>query len=57
MYIYLYFLNHQSNKHVTCVVSYYMITNWVIFEFISFNSFILRIVFELTNKIENLILI
>ena len=49
-------LNYQINKQVTRVLSCYMITNWVVFEFIIYDSFINCIVFGLMNKIENLLL-
>ena len=42
-------LNYQINKRVTRVISCYMITNWVMFEYVIFNSFIIRIVFGFVN--------
>ena len=49
-------LNYQINKRVTRVVSCYPITNWVVFEFVIFNLFIIRVMFGLVNTIENLLL-
>ena len=37
-------LNYKINKHVTCVISCYLITNWVLFEFINYDMFIICIV-------------
>ena len=42
-------LNYQINKRVTRVISCYTITNWVMFGYVIFNSFIIRIVFGLVN--------
>ena len=49
-------LNDQINKRVICVVSCYLIINWIVFEFVIFYSFIIHIMFESTNKIKNLLL-
>ena len=48
-------LNYQINKRVTVVESCYTVTNWVVFEFVISDPFIIRVVFELTNTIENLL--
>ena len=57
-YIIIYIiLNYHINKWVIHVVSCYPITNWVVFEFIIFDSFIICIVFELTNTIKCILLI
>ena len=45
-------LNDQINKHVMCVVSCYLITNWIVFEIVNFDTIIIRVVFGLTNTIE-----
>ena len=39
-------LNYQINKQVTCVISCYPITNWVLFEFINYDLFIICVVFR-----------
>ena len=44
-------LNDQINKQIICVLSYYPITNLVMFEFINFDIIIIRIRFGLTNII------
>ena len=44
-------LNDQINKQVICVVSCYSITNWVVFEFVSFDIIIIRIMLRLANII------
>ena len=49
-------LNYQINKRVTCVVLCYSITNWIAFEFVISNPFIIHVVFELPNTIENRLL-
>ena len=49
-------LNYQINKRVTCVVLCYSITNWVVFEFVISDPFIIHVVFELANTIENRLL-
>ena len=57
-YIIIYIiLNYHINKWVIHVVLCYPITNWVVFEFIIFDSFIICIVFELTNTIKCILLI
>ena len=38
-------LNKQINKRVMCVVSRYLITNWVLFGFINFDTIIIHVVF------------
>ena len=43
------YLNDQINKQVICGVSCYLITNWVIFKFINFDTIIIRVIFGLTN--------
>ena len=37
-------------------MSCYPIINWVVFEFVICDSFIICVVFELTNMVENLLL-
>ena len=48
-------LNYQINKRVTLVESCYTVTNWIVFEFIISDPFIIRVVFKLANTIENLL--
>ena len=48
-------LNYQINKLVTLVESCYTVTNWVVFGFVISDSFIIRVMFELANTIENLL--
>ena len=38
-------LNNQINKQVICVVSCYLIINWVVFECVIFDPFIICIMF------------
>ena len=45
-------LNYQINKRVIRIVLCYPIINWVIFEFVIFDLFIIRAVFELVNTVE-----
>ena len=47
-------LNDLINKWVIHVVLRYLITNWVVFEFVNFDVIIIRIVFELTNTVDNI---
>ena len=49
-------LNYQIIKRVTCIISCYQITNWVVFEFFIFDQLIIHVVFEMTNNIEYLLL-
>ena len=44
-------LNDQINKQIICVLSCYLITNWVMFEFVSFDIIIIRVIFGLMNII------
>ena len=46
-------LNNQINKQVLCIVSCYLITNLIVFEFINFDTIIIRVMFVLTNIIEH----
>ena len=46
-------LNDQINKRFI-YVSCYLITNRVVFEFVNFNTIIIRVVFRLTNTIKNM---
>ena len=48
-------LNYQIHERVIRVVLCYTITNWVVFEFIIFDSFIISVVFGLMNNVENLL--
>ena len=48
--------NYQINKRVTYIISCYQITNWVVFKFFIFDQLIIRVVFEMTNTIEYLLL-
>ena len=48
MIIYI-ILNYQINKRVIRVVSFYPITNWIVFEFVIFDQFIIPIVIGITN--------
>ena len=50
-------LNYQINKHVIRVMSSYSISNRVVFEYIIFDSFIIRIMSGLTNTVKCLLLI
>ena len=45
-------LNYQINKLVIRVLSCYTFINWIVFEFVIFNLFIIRVVLELTNTVE-----
>ena len=47
-------LNYKINKLVTCVVSCYLITDYVVFEFVIFYLFIIRVMIGLANIVENL---
>ena len=47
-------LNDQINKQVIRVVSYYSITNRVMFEFVIFYPIIIRVTFGLANTMEYL---
>ena len=47
-------LNDQIHKRVICVVSCYPIANWVMIEFINFDTIIIRVMFGLTNTVEYL---
>ena len=49
-------LNYQINKRVTRVISCYTITNRVMFEFVIFDMFIIRVIFGLVNTVDNLLL-
>ena len=35
-------------------VSCYLTINWVVFEFVNFNTIIIRVVFRLANTVENM---
>ena len=48
-------LNYQINKQVTRVILCYLIINGIVFEFIIFYLFIIRVMFKLTNTIKNLL--
>ena len=43
-------LNDQINKRVTCVKSYYLITNQIVFEFVNFDTVNIPVVFSLANN-------
>ena len=45
-------LNDKIDKRVIRVVSYYSITNRIIFEFINFDTIILHIIFKLSNTMK-----
>ena len=49
-------LHYRINKRVTHVSSCYTITNWIMFEFVIYDPFIIRVVFGLMNVVENLLL-
>ena len=44
-------LNYKINKRVTRVILCYLITKRVVFEFVIFNLFIIRVMFGLMNTI------
>ena len=43
-------LNDQINKRVTCVMSYYLITNQIVFEFVNFDTVNIPVMFSLANN-------
>ena len=45
-------LNDKINKRVICVVTCHPITNWVVFNFVNFDTIIIPIVFGLANIVE-----
>ena len=45
-------LNYQINKQIMLVVSYYPITNRIMFKFVNFNMIIIHVVFGLTNTVK-----
>ena len=47
-------LNDQINKQVGLYVSWYLITNWVVFEFVNFDTIIIRVVFGLANTVDRI---
>ena len=49
-------LNYKINKQVTHVISSFTIINWIMFEFVISDLFIMHVVFGLTNTIENQLL-
>ena len=38
--------------HIIRVVSCYLIINWIVFEFVNFDTIIIRVVFGLANTME-----
>ena len=47
-------LNDKINKWVMCVMSCNSITNWIVFEFVNFDTIIICVVFGLVNTIKYL---
>ena len=47
-------LNDQINKRIGLYVSWYPITNWVVFEFVNFDTIIIRVVFGLANTVDRI---
>ena len=48
-------LNYQINKWVIRIISCCQITNWVVFEFVIFDPFIIHVVFKMANTVEYLL--
>ena len=46
-------LNYKINKQVTHVISSFTIINWIMFEFVISDLFIMHVMFDLTNTIED----
>ena len=49
-------LNCQINKQVIRVILCYPITNWVVFEFVIFDQFIIFVVFGMVTTVQYLLL-